>query len=168
MEPIQPTCRTQSFLEPRFSLVKKQLQLGHLAGCIYPGEALNNGRYLCFLGFFLGFGLGLLSDLPTSAYPDFRICRIYVSLRIWPCTAGWTEGSFEVVRYKHFTAPRNVPNFQFLRRVNWLGVAGQNTQRPTTRLENYCESRQVARVSGSPIHRCMLWKSLKARKRSLD
>ena len=47
---IQPICRTQSFLKPRFSLVKnKQLQLGHLAGCIYPGEALNKGRYLCFL-----------------------------------------------------------------------------------------------------------------------
>ena len=43
----------------------------------------------------------------------------------------------------HFTAPRNVPNFQFLRRVNWLGVAEQNTQRPTTRLENYCESNQT-------------------------
>ena len=49
MEPIQPICRTQSFLEPRFSLVKnKQLQLGQLAGCIYPGEALNKGSISVF------------------------------------------------------------------------------------------------------------------------
>lgn len=74
MEPIQPIYRTQSFLEPRFSLVKnKQLQFAHLAGRIYPGEALNKG----------------MSDLPTSAYPDFRICGSYYgSLRNWPCTAG--------------------------------------------------------------------------------
>ena len=141
MEPIQPICWTQSFLEPCFSLVKnKQLQLGHLAGCIYPGEALNKGSISVFWN--------RLWSRTAVRFADFRICGIYGSLRIWPCTAGWTEGSFEVVSYKHFTAPRNVPNFQFLRRVNWLGVAGQNTQRLTTRLENYpggnyCESKQT-------------------------
>ena len=72
MEPIQPICRMQSFLEPRFSLVKnKQLQLGHLAGCIYPGEALKKGCISVFWNRLWSRTAVRFADFRISAFAGF-------------------------------------------------------------------------------------------------
>ena len=59
--------------------------------------------------FGVAFGSWLISDLPISGFPYFRVSTfpVYVSTCIWPCRAGWIEGLFEVVALKsQFSDPK--------------------------------------------------------------
>ena len=89
MEPVQPICRTQSFLEPRFSLVKnKQLQLGHLAGCIYPGEALNKGSISVFWNRLWSRNAVRFADFRISGFPHLQDLRVTSHLAVYSLLNG--------------------------------------------------------------------------------
>ena len=89
MEPVQPICRTQSFLEPRFSLVKnKQLQLGHLAGCIYPGEALIKGSISVFGNRLWSRTAVRFADFRISGFPHLQDLRVTSHLAVYSLLNG--------------------------------------------------------------------------------